>query len=351
MRKLICIIASILLLASVCEAQQIMVIKKKAGGCTPTYGSELATGANATDDGGGNETDATTGWSGSSLGTFDSIDTAPQAGTYHITAVADSSIDTLTRGISGLSASTLYQLSFYARHNGTASGNGEWRCYLSGSTAGNDTFITPILVKTDTTYAQYVKYFYYNARQDSVVCQERNAANDGGIYVDNYSIKAVTSPCLGSELYTASNAIAIGTEADATTGITGTGSPTLESTETSPGDGNSSLLFTATANADSFYIDLSSILTNGKKYFVSYKYKYVSGDSFYCGFDTDTAMGFVLDTNEKLTPSTADTTWVHYGISIVYDSNHRYFGCIEDGSNNNASFGIDAFSIKEITAE
>lgn len=351
MKKIIIVSLAFLLITSSAAAFTVSGRPAPGGvGCTPTYGSELATGANATDDEGGNETDATTGWTSTGLATFDSIDTAPYAGTYHMTAVADSAGDAIYRVLS-LSASTMYRMDAYIRHNGTASANGEWRCYVSGTTSGFDTFLTPTLVKTDTTYTLYTKYFYYNARMDNIQCQERNAANDGGVYIDSFSIKAVTSPCLGSELYTTANAISTTNEANGVTGISVTGSPTISSTASDPGDGTYSMLFETAADGNNWYIDLSTLMTNGNKYFVSFKYKVVSGDTLECTFDTDTALVAVSDTNERIVTSSADTSWIHYGISIVYDANHRYFGCREAGSNNNAVFQIDALSIKEITAE
>lgn len=322
-------------------------------GCAPSYGSELATSANATDDGGGSETDATTGWSQlSSPSVFDSVDTAPRSGTYHMSVTADSSGDGMSRAISGLSASTMYKLSFYARHNGTASVNGEWQCFLAQSTtAMAEQIVSSSITKTDTTYAQHVKYFYFNARQDTITCVERNAANDGGIYLDDLSLKAVTSPCLGSELFTDGNAASIGNEANSVGSFSSTGLATFESSATSPDNGSYSLHMTANADGGRFYKDVSALMTTGKKYFASWKHKYGSGDGFGCGFASSSSMNFSIGSAEWVGGSSADTTWTHVGFSFVYDANHAYFGCKENGNNNNADIYIDTMSIKEITAE
>lgn len=328
------------------------VVSAGSSACTPTYGSELATSANATDDAGGSEANATTGWTNSGCNPFDSIDTAPQTGTYHLTGTADgNAADRFTRNLAGLSASTMYKVSFYARHNGTASSNGEWACYVSAA-ATYDNQITGLLTKASTTYALFTKYFYFNVRQDNIVCAERNAANDGGLYIDNFSLKAVTSPCLGSELYTSANAAALGAnEANATTGFTSTGTSTFESSSTSPADGTYSIHMVANADGGRFYQDVSGLMTVGRKYFVSWKHKYSAGDSFKCGFDPASTLTMSDDTAEFVSGASADTSWIHVGWSFVYDANHAYFGCKEVGASNNADFYIDSLSIKEITNE
>lgn len=321
-----------------------------AAACVPTYGDELATTANASDVG-GSETDATTGWASVGLATFDSIDTTPQSGTYHITAVANSATDTLYRSLSGLSASTMYKVSLYVRHDGTAANTGTWRCYFSGASVGFNTYISPLINKTDTSYVQYTKYFYYNVREDTIACQERNTDNDGGVYVDSYGLKAVTSPCLGSELITGAHAASLVNEADATTGFTSTGTATFESSSSSPADGSYSIHMVANADAGRFYIDISSLLTSGHKYFVSWKHKYSAGDGFLCGFSSTSALEMAADASESVEGTSSDTSWLHDGFSFVYDSDHAYFGCKELGANNNADLYFDSFSIKEITSE
>lgn len=322
-----------------------------SGACTASYDSELATAANATDDAGGSETDATTGWAASSTPpVFDSIDTAPHSGTYHLSVTADSSLDGVSRAISGLSASTLYKISMYVRHNGTASANGEWRCYLAGS-ANADSLLTPLLTTENNAYVEYSKYFYFNARQDTIYCAERNAANDGGVYIDSYSIKAVTTPCLGSELFVDSNAASLTNEANSVGNWQTDGTSTFESSNTSPGDGTYVLHMTANANGGRFYYDLSTILTEGKKYFLSLKAKSAAGDAFLCNFSSSTNLTFSFDTNERFEFLASDSSYVHAGMSFVYDDNHRYFGCQEYGANDNSELYFDSLSIKEITSD
>jgi hypothetical protein len=320
--------------------------------CTPSYGSELATGANASDDLGGNEADATTGWSSTGLATFDSINTAAQSGTYHLTFVADSSADNGYRGLTG-TANNLYKISTYVRHNGTASASGEWRCYIAGSAADTQMYVTPVLTTANNTYAEYIKLFYLNARQDTFVCQERNAANDGGVYVDNFSYTDVTQVCLGDELLTTADAST--TDANDITMWTNTGSGTLTSataTPTPPAGQTYVAKFAAAADGDRFYIDLGSTLSVGTEYFLSYQYIAVSGDAFLCGLSGGTTSAFTVDKAEWVLGAAADTTWVQAGFSFTYETaSHRYFKCLEFGSNNNATFAIDKLSIKEVISK
>lgn len=316
------------------------------GGCSASYGAETATGSNATDDAGGSETDATTGWTNSNSNTFDSIDTAPQTGTYHLTAVAADNLDGFYRSISG-TGGTLYKLSYYIRHNGSG---GDWRCAITPTSAAAVTqYPFALLTSSDTTYAQQTVYWMPNANADILRCGEASASNDGGIYLDNFSITTATL-CYGDELYTASNALG-SADANATTGITDATMATFEVASSGCADGTYCIHAVANSSNDAFYIDLSGILTDGHKYLVSWKGKHSgSGDTAACGFESSTSFSFVgSDLSFQLTAS--DTTWLQYGVSITYSSSYRYFGCVENGSSNNSDFYIDSLTIKEITGE
>jgi hypothetical protein len=309
----------------------------------------MATSANATDDDGGSETDATTGWTSSGLATFDSIDTSPKRGTYHITAVSDSASDRFYRAFT-LAEDTIYKYAFWVRHNGSG---GDWKCGESASSTSVSYVnpITPAITSADTTYVQYTGYYRHtNGSNDSIfVCYE--AGDDtGGIYFDDISIKTATL-CYGVEKYTTENAMATSAyEAnDNSTGLTAVNT-TLSVITEGCSEGNYCLraLMDGTANAR-FYIDLDGVLEDGKKYLLRYRIKYSAGDISRCNFaNLSTWSG----TNTKnLFLSSTVTSWQMFAVDFTYSSTTRYWGCQEYGSNNNSDFQLDSFSIEEITSE
>lgn len=319
------------------------------GACTATFGAEILNEANATDDIGAGEADATTGWAG--VGTpsvLDSVTTAPQAGTYHLIVTADSNGDGVYRGLAaeGLSTSTIYRLSYYVRHSGTG---GTWTSYL---TSGAATANTPIGIKnilvTDTTYAEHKRYFLYNGYEDNLVFAELSATNDGTLYVDNASIKAATL-CLGSELYTAANAASLSNETDATTGLTVIATTTLSSVETgTPMAGSSQIFALPAADSDGFYIDLSAYMSDGNKYFIRYKTKLETTNEYWqCGLSSDTT---TVDTHLA---RASNTTMEEFGYDITYSASSRYFICDEGHAVGGGDGGLffDGLSIKQIIGE
>lgn len=323
-------------------------------GCTPSYGAELATESNATDDAGGNETDAVTPFSALGSPTLDSITTAPQTGTYHLEITASGSAEGARRYLPALDASTVYSISFYARHTGVGTNNGEMRCsMLSGITPGLGVPIIRSIAKAETTYAKYEKYFYFNTDQDVFLCYEINADNDGGIYIDNFSIKTATL-CYGDELNGGANAASLTNETNATTGFTSTGTSTFESSATNPADGSYSLHTVVNASAGRMYIDTATLMAGddpveGKKYFISWKQKYTAGAVARCGFTASTGFNWEGEWVDLLA---ADTAWTHIGFSFTYDPAIQvYWGCKENGAGDDSEFYIDSLSIKEITSE
>lgn len=356
MKKISLIILNIIFLCSVAYTADIGFCRKHGSvvaSCTATYGNELAVTENATDCQDNDctpaaEADATTGWTDSNAA-LDSVNTAAHNGIYHLSAVADAADDHFYRGLSG-SAGTIYKVSAYVRHNGDSGAN--WRCYLASSGSSLNTYLTvPLTSAGHTTYAEYKKYFYYHDAIDTVVCQERGA-NTGGIYLDDFDFKTATL-CYGSEKNTATDAATIGAnETDDYTDWTVSGAETIDSVTTDPGDGTYHITFAANAVADGrFYRDVSSLMTTGHKYFISWKVKYVSGDSATCGLFTTTGLGTSYDAMETIAVTSGMTVWTQLGFSVNYDRTHTYFGCRENGGTNNAAFYFDAFSIKEITGE
>nr|MDA8137938.1 hypothetical protein [Desulfobacteraceae bacterium] len=185
MRKIFFLIL-LLLVPSGLMAEDVVVdwYPVAATGCTPTYGTELHTAANAAEPD-VSDTDAVTGFSQVGLLTWDSVDTAPHIGTYHITAIASSSVDRFYYNLSGLTDGTLYSISAHTRHNGTG---GDWRLGLGTSSGGVFGPGAILIATADTTYIQWTLYFYKQYNIAYVVALENNATDDGGIYFDNFSI-------------------------------------------------------------------------------------------------------------------------------------------------------------------
>lgn len=323
--------------------------------CTASYGSEKYVRAVCTDDLGGNEADAyadgTLNWIASGA-TLDSIDTVPKTGTYHLSMVATGSSHYAYRALPTLTGGTVYRLTFWARHNGTAANDGTWKCWLGAAAGQTEQPLTPTITKTDTTYTQYTKYFVYNTRQDTITCMEGNTDNDGGIYLDAISVKTATL-CLGPELHTDANAASVTAEANSVGSWTTAGTSTFESSSTSPDNGTYALHMVANADGGRFYMDAATMFTGseptvGKKYLITWKHKYTTGAVARCGFHASSTLGTPTDI---VAVGTADTAWTAVGVSIVYNAtNHAYFGCKEDGANNTEMY-FDSLSIKEITGE
>jgi hypothetical protein len=326
-----------------------------AAACTPAYGTEQLTAAICTDDSGGNEADAYTGWTAIGSPTLDSTTGDTNQGTYKLEITASGSGEGAYRSLS-LTNGKLYKLSAYVRHTGTAATNGEFRCYVSGSSGSADLYLTKILTDAvgDQTYAEYVKFFYFNGRADIIWCGERNGDNDGGVYVDNVSIKEVTTTCLGNEMITDSNAATDDT--NATTGFTmvtsGSGTLTYESATPDPPAGQSYYLQQNTANdGDRFYMDLGSILSVGTEYFISWKQYFISGSTgFRCGLSGANSGSYSVDAAESIGATNADTSWVQQGFSFTYaTASHRYFICTEGATDT--VFAIDQLTIKPINSK
>lgn len=319
--------------------------------CTASYGTEYATSNNATDMG-GSETDATTGWTNSGANTFDSIDTAPDNGTYHLTVVAADDSDGAYRAPS-LTAGSLYRYRARVRHNGTATNDGAFRVGVGSSiSSGANTALALDLVKTDTTYQSYDKYIYHSTNLDTFCIKENNTDNDGGVYVDTVYITAVTTPCLGAEKYSNGDAADAASESNATTGWTNVGADAFESTsDGTPSNGTYHIHAyedtTPTAGAR-VYTDLSAFsMVDGTAYLVHMDLKHHgSGDDWVCGFNDDhgTGIDYIL-----IVLGTGNSTYQTYGWEITYSAAYRYFVCAEAGSNNTGGVYIDNFSVKAIS--
>ena len=150
-----------------------------------TLNTELHDDGNAASDPNGNETDATTGWTGSET-TITSVSTDPQTGTYHLRCVADEGTNDRAEHSETVVSGQEYQVSMWVRVIvGTDAIFKAW----TGITA------SPSLDILDTAWKQYV----FNVTTNATTLLTRTyVAGDSGsaadeIYIDNVSIRKITT--------------------------------------------------------------------------------------------------------------------------------------------------------------
>ena len=169
-------------------------------------GAELNTESNAISDNGGNETDATTGWTsvnldGTGANVFESQTSVVHGGSYAFhTDANDTPTDAarIYKDIGtdfSLSNGVTYRVELYARHTGTGS---LWACRLGADNDGVPN--TQTLISDDgaqsiavgvLTYTRYSAAFTYDATYRFLVIREASENNNGGVYVDNLSIRKI----------------------------------------------------------------------------------------------------------------------------------------------------------------
>lgn len=161
------------------------------------YGPELNTNANAASDPNGNETDATTGFSESGLnGTganvFESQSVVKNVGSYALEADCNDTPTSSARfymdlSTLGLSNGDQVKIEFDIRHVGTGI---FWDARLGsdGGLIANATQLIQVS-NTDITFQTVVHEFTYSANTRYFGCRELNGLNNGGVYLDNLSIR------------------------------------------------------------------------------------------------------------------------------------------------------------------
>jgi len=165
-----------------------------------SLGSELYDVANAVGDSGGNEADATTGWTvAGSLDIYESQSAVKSTGSYafHLNANGSPAAGArLWEDISGLGLveGTVYQMAIDARHVGTG---GDWVIAFGDTNYYSDNPLVT-LTSTDTSFTTYTREFIYDGINILINARELNGSDDGGVYLDNFIIKEITAPHLGT---------------------------------------------------------------------------------------------------------------------------------------------------------
>lgn len=323
------------------------VVKKK-GGCSSTYGTELHTAANAAAPS-ASDTNATTGWVGTGLATYESTTTTPSLGTYHLHGVANSDTDRMSFDISSLTVGTLYRVSVDVRSSGSG---GDFKVGLSPTVSTSATFASKQYTSANNTYAAFDRYFYRSSEALQLTVLE-NGVDTADFYVDNLTIKAVSSSCLGPELFTAANAASISNEANATTGFTKTGVDTFQSTSTGTPDNGTYHLEIAepssggTSGARATF-DLSTLgLIDGTSYLISVKARHNgTGGQWNAVLVSSDTTSSSLRLGAFTTPS--DDNYTIRGIEIIYSPSVRYLVFHEQNTPNDGGIFVDSISVKEI---
>lgn len=167
-------------------------------------GSELNTASDAVSDSGGNEANAITGWSqigltGTGANVFESQSIIKSQGSYAFHADANDTPTNTARFYKDIQAAfslvngTRYELTFDIRHIGTG---GDWIGVL-GATNGAVTTLLNTVTNTDTIF-ESITYRFTHVTGSSrwLIFRESGATNDGGVYIDNVSVKEI-SPAQG----------------------------------------------------------------------------------------------------------------------------------------------------------
>lgn len=177
---------SIFLVASSAPANHYFALT--AGGLGP----ELHKTTNAASDPNGNESDSTYGWAAYG-GCALTSDPTSNVGAYALRGegnqhIARFSFYLLNKIVVG----KRYQLTFDARHIGTG---GDWRVGVIWSAS---TFMPDpvVLTSSDTAYQSYRLTFTAKDTNtlgdtDYFLAVEDSEANDGGVYIDNFSLKEI----------------------------------------------------------------------------------------------------------------------------------------------------------------
>lgn len=148
-------------------------------------GAELHTDANAASDPNGNEADATTGWVALNNAVVSSVSSPVNVGSYAIEIESNTTPTQLARIDLSFTVETasVYRLEFDYRHIGTG---------FTWTISPNFGPAIVITTNSDLTYQKKVYYFTAPDTSTNIRIGEANASNNGGVYMDNLSLKKVT---------------------------------------------------------------------------------------------------------------------------------------------------------------
>lgn len=153
-----------------------------------SYGPELHTTANAVSDPNGNETNGVAGWTeyalnGTGANVFESQSSVVHTGSYAFHA---NSNDTPAGSAriqynATVEIGETYLIQFYWRHVGTG---GIWKCMVESTTRGQ-------VSDSDTTWTLFSWEETMIDTALRIQISEDSVASDGGVYIDNFSLRKV----------------------------------------------------------------------------------------------------------------------------------------------------------------
>lgn len=149
----------------------------------PKYGPELHIDANAISDPNGNEANATTGWTGLNGVSFSSVASPVANGNFAFLAESNSTPSAAARieKVFSTKAGANYLMVWKWRHVGSG---GIWANQVNG--VGSNS-----INNTETSYKETSREFVGVGTTTQIRFLESNASNDGGINLDNFSLREI----------------------------------------------------------------------------------------------------------------------------------------------------------------
>jgi len=238
-------------------------------------GSEMHTDANAASDPNGNEADATTGWSVvGTPSTFASATEGTETGSYSIHCVVDANGEGFNKEFTTV-ANQLYRLKFDSKRGGGDAHR------IDIGVSGDFTSIYTQTGIANASFAETVVYFTASGTSTFIQFREAGGNDDADFYVDNLSLRPVQISW------------------------TPYGTNTIEIDET-----EDSLKVTYVDSASGAHLefsnaeDLSSNLTVGETYLVTFDAKTDTGDT----------VQVVIEEEDNLSTDDLTDSWVAYEI-------------------------------------
>lgn len=161
-------------------------MRSRAGG-SETLGPEIHVNANAASDPNGNEADATTGWTQVGLdagaNVFESQGAVKSTGSYAFHANSNDTPTSAARFLDNFLSEVgeTYKVTFDWRHVGSGD---PWRLLIEGVQVVS-------ITSAQTTFESKVYYAVAGDTSFELRFQENGGGNNGGVYVDNISLKKV----------------------------------------------------------------------------------------------------------------------------------------------------------------
>lgn len=378
-------------LLQACQGADAWMGPLMVGGSTPTGCSasyeELTTDGTAVDATVNlPDADATTGWTGSTLSIFDSVQDsdstcvdgesdcpAANSGTYHFTGSADGgSNDNFNIQIGSsydLSTGDFIRLQFDYLGDGVNT----WKCGI-GMAAGvtNTSETTNCVSFSGSSYATHTSYAAIregmgSGDNDYFSCVENNASNAGTAYLDAFSVSIATL-CYGTPIYNGSGADNPSSEADALGGwVSGeVGTMELQSVDAddecagTPGDceaahdGTYHVWFNPNGNNGALaYVDLNAMgLEDATKYRLDMYIMSAISSTDNNKIGLNDAANTSTISQPLFVIGYGDSSYMLYSTVFTHDTtNYRYLVVYENGGNNNEALYIDSFQVREVTGE